>query len=315
MTEQSPELKVHIQAFLTELDSQPQYTASTRAAYSSDLRRFAAKLAQILGYPPRLADFQPENLLRYFSYEIEAGRSASTLNRRRATLKKFHQFLIVCGALPAGFEMADLEQYNEDLFSEAAEMMPPQLLSEAAIDRLLECMNQARPPRTWRDQAMLTLLLELGLPVSRLVSLDLGDYTPENGFILPRADRWLWVNSGQSRPYLDRYLAQGRPELNPQADEQALFISQLGMRMSRQGIWQILEHWGRCARLDVSPSPRTLRYTAASRMITAGRTLEEIHLLLGHHNLLSTQAFLRRLQGAYQLSGLEWVAEPELVQT
>lgn len=312
MTDNNQNLQDHLQAFIVELDKHPHYTSGTRSAYASDLRRFAAALARILGRPPRLDDFQPEVLLRYFEFEIEAGRSASTLSRRRATLKKFHHYLIEAGCLPPDFQMGDLEQYNEDLFSEAADAVPPQFLSEAEIQRLLDCMTQARQPRTRRDQAMLTLLLELGLPVSRLVSLNLSDYTPQNGLILPRDDRWLWVHTGQSRDYLDRYLVQGRPDLNPQSDEQALFISQLGSRMSRQGIWQILEHWGGCAGLDVSPSPRTLRYTAASRMITAGRTLEEIHLLLGHNNLLSTQAFLRRLQGAFQLSGLEWAAEPEM---
>lgn len=315
MTDRNHDLNHHLKTYLTELDQQLQYRASTRSAYASDLRRFYRVLTGVLGRPPRLEDFQPETLLRYFEYELQAGRSVSTLNRRRATLKKFHEYLAQQTSLPVDFQMGDLEHYNEDLFSEAEDAVPPHLLSEDEIERLLNCMTQSRPPRTWRDQAMLTLLLELGLPVSRLVSLNLSDYLPQNGLIQPRADRWLWVHIGPAQPYLDRYLTNGRPDLNPAAEEQALFISQLGTRMSRQGIWQILEHWGSCAELEVSPSPRTVRYTAASRMITSGRSLEEIHLLLGHNNLLSTQAFLRRLQGAFQLSGLEWVAEPELVNS
>lgn len=315
MSDRKHDLNLHLKNYISELDTHSHYSASTRSAYASDLRRFVRILTRLLDRPPQVADFQPEVLLRYFEYEIQAGRSASTLNRRRATLKKFHHYLTAQQAAPAEFEMSDLERYNEDLFSEAEDAVPPRLLAEADIERLLACMTQARQPRTYRDQAMLTLLLELGLPVSRLVSLNLSDYLPQKGLIQPRADRWLWVHIGQAQPFLDRYLAQARPDLNPQADEQALFISQLGTRMSRQGIWQILEHWGSCAELEISPSPRTVRYTAASRMITAGRSLEEIHLLLGHNNLLSTQAFLRRLQGAFQLSGLEWIAEPELAHS
>ena len=67
-------------------------------------------------------------------------------------------------------------------------------------------------------------------------------------------------------------------------------------RMSRQGIWQILRHWGRMVVTPITLSPRLVRHTAALRVLRSGRSLVEVQALLGHSNPLSTQALLRRLQ-------------------
>ena len=90
-------------------------------------------------------------------------------------------------------------------------------------------------------------------------------------------------------------MKEGRPELNYQINEPALFISQTGGRMSRQGVWQALRQWGQKASLPIPLSPRLLRHTAVIRMVHSGRTPAEIQVLLGHSNPLSTQALLRRL--------------------
>jgi integrase/recombinase XerD len=103
---------------------------------------------------------------------------------------------------------------------------------------------------------------------------------------------------GSAARIIDIYLKIGRPELNRSIDEPALFISQVGTRMSRQSAWQVLRHWGELAELPVTLSPRLLRHTAALRMTHASRPISEIQMLLGHSNPLSTQALLHRLESA-----------------
>ena len=147
---------------------------------------------------------------------------------------------------------------------------------------------------------MFLLSLNLGLPVSRLVSLNVADIEIQKGLIQPREGQNVWVTLDQAYSFMKRYLLEGRPELNSQPEENALFISQMGSRLSRQGIWQILDHWGRTAGLEFSISPRLLQYSAADRLLKAGHSIEEIHLLLGHTNYLSTRAFIRRLQNTQE---------------
>ena len=144
----------------------------------------------------------------------------------------------------------------------------------------------------------MSLLLETGLSVADLVELDLSDLDLRAGRLhivrVHGTDKWLPL--GKSTDIVARYIREGRPELNPQPNEPALFVSQMGSRMSRQGIWQILNHWGKLADPPINISPRKVRHTAALRMSQAGRSLEEIQTLLGHSNPLSTQALLRRLK-------------------
>ncbi|RPI33570.1 MAG: hypothetical protein EHM70_05630 [Chloroflexota bacterium] len=73
-------------------------------------------------------------------------------------------------------------------------------------------------------------------------------------------------------------------------------MSQVGVRMSRQSVWQVLRQRGRAANIPVMISPRLLRHTAALRLARAGRSLSEIQSFLGHSNPLSTQALLHRLE-------------------
>jgi site-specific recombinase XerD len=136
------------------------------------------------------------------------------------------------------------------------------------------------------------------LSVADLVELNLTDLDLRAGrlHIVPNQDNDKWLPLGKATDIVARYLREGRPEFNPQPNETALFVSQMGGRMSRQGIWQILNYWGSLTDPPIKISPRKVRHTAALRMAHAGRSLEEIQTLLGHSNRLSTQALLRRLE-------------------
>jgi integrase/recombinase XerD len=282
-------------AFLDEIERTGRLAANTQLAYASDLRRFVSYLERLLGHPAEVEDFNPLILAEYFTHELTAGQSRNTIFRRKATLKKFHRYLILQGVGRSDFQLDDLDLDRHSNSEHHRDAETVQILSTTQIQHLLDVMLSARPPRVRRDQAILTLLLELGLPVSRIVSLDLSDIDLSTKEIRPRQKGVRWVALGPAGEYLNRYLIEGRPDLNSDPAEPALFISQLGGRLSRQGIWQILEHWSKAAGFTTPASPRLLRYTAAVNLIDNNRSFEEIHLLLGHTNPLSTQAFLRRL--------------------
>ena len=96
-------------------------------------------------------------------------------------------------------------------------------------------------------------------------------------------------------PFLDRYLSLGRKEYTQSDSEGAIFISQMGGRISRQGVWQLIKEWGEKAGLDVSVTPRILRNTKVREMVQAGLSTAEIQRKLGHSNRYSTRALLRKI--------------------
>jgi integrase/recombinase XerD len=282
-------MEAWIDAFLKDITNHPRLTDNTSLAYANDLRQFVSRLTEILDRPPELADFRPELIEAYFRAEVQAGRSSSTLYRRSVTLTKFQEYLLQNGRYQVDFPM-----YRPEPPLKRPQVV--RILDEHEIELLNRSMQAARPPLAWRDQALLALLLELGLPVNRLVSLNQEDVKLSAGIIRPYAERREWVALETAQECLQRYLTKGRPELNSRQEEMALFISQMGRRLSRQGIWQILRHWSRAAGLEPVVSPRLLRYTSAARLLRAGRSFEELNLLLGHTNPVSTRMFLQRLE-------------------
>ncbi len=286
-----------IQAFLSSLESQRSYSKSTRAAYGSDLRYFVDFLHKIFQRSPTLADFNQEQVSNFFVSERQAGRRKSTLLRRRATLRRFYEFLRRQGLIDAALKM-DLPMGSEQAVSGAAGLPPTTHLSSEQIQQIISALQAARRALARRDLAIFIVLLETGMSVSSLIGLDIGDVDFETKKIHyhPETGQNYWIPSRESIQYIENYLKEGRPELNADPDEQALFISQMGARMSRQSIWQVLRHWGRIAHLPVLLSPRVIRYTAAYRLVKTGLSCQDIQALLGHTNPLSTLALLNRMK-------------------
>jgi integrase/recombinase XerD len=292
-------MEADVSAFLASLTSEPAYSESTRLAYASDLRVFLGYLRQALARPPSLSDLNAGQVAGFLAAESLAGRRPNTLVRRRATLRRFLAFLRETGRVSTSLQAADASQVDSTLAALPA-ASPAQFLTDAEIARLWASIETSARPRARRDQAILMLLLETGLSVGTLVALDLSDVDLRSARLrLPdKNSRVHWLSLHQTTETLSRYLREGRPELHPAAGETALFVSQMGGRMSRQGIWQILHHWGQLAEPRVNLSPRLVRHTAALRMSRNGQPTSEIQALLGHRNFLSTQALLRRLRSA-----------------
>lgn len=290
-------MEPYINAFLTRLEADPNYSESTKMAYGSDLRVFFDYLENYLHRSPKLRDLNTKQVAQFLEAERDNGRRHSTLVRRLATLRRFIAYLQEEGSL----EKNMLDSKNELIDEAIANVAPtrsPNTLSATQLKRLWTRIEASQRLRARRDQAILTLLLETGLSVGMLVSLDLTDLDLISGRLHLQTDdsNDIWLPMGNATESLKRYLEDGRRDLNPQPDESAIFISQMGGRISRQGIWQILRYWGNQTEPPIDLSPRVVRHTAALRMARRGRPLDEIQALLGHSNPLSTQALLRRLE-------------------
>ena len=287
----------HVRAFLTALGSDDAYSSSTRMAYENDLRCFVAYLQDSLTRSPRLSDFTTRQVADFLEHERVQGLRHSTLIRRRATLRRFARFLKK--QFPDKVEQFDPSSKLIDLsLGRPAETNKPNYLGTDQLEAVWAVLLASPSPRARRDHALMAILLEMGLSVASLVALDLQDVNLEAGMLClaVEEDRQIWISLGEAGEPLQRYLQVGRPELNCSPEEQALFVSQTGRRMSRQGVWQVLRQWGRRARLEEVLTPRLVRHTAAFRLAKSGRSLEDIQALLGHTNPLSTHALLRRLK-------------------
>ena len=292
-------METEVNAFLTSLEAEQAYSESTRLAYANDLRVFLQYLNEVQNQPPTLNDLNTHQVIAFMEAERQLGRRRNTLIRRLATLKYFQEYLV-----KQGFVSTDLYSVNDSDIQHVISEMPvdpsTQCINQEQIKSLLTILNSSPRPRAFRDKAILMLLLESALSVADLTALDMTDLDLRAGrfHINLIGQGHLWLDLGEAKESVRAYVDEGRPELLLHPGEPALFISQMDGRLSRQGVWQILHHWGQRLHPPISLSPRIVRHTAVIRMSKAGYSIPELQLRLGHRNPLSTRALLRRLHSA-----------------
>ncbi len=293
-------MQLQVSAFLDSLEASSACSRSTRLAYASDLRVFLDFLLDLLQRPVQIADLDAGRVRSFLEFEQRQGRKPSTLSRRLSTLRKFNLYLSGEGLsseimfIPAG-GLAGLSAS-----SSSSSCVPPPFLTQDQVTSLFSLIGTSPHPRAFRDQALLMLLAETGLSVSSVAALNLTDLDlrARRLHLVSLDGEDIWISLGMAHPAVERYIREGRPDLNHRRDEPALFISQLDGRLTRQGIWQILHAWGLMLDPPLNITPRQVRHTAVIRLARSGKPLSEIQTVLGHRNPFSTQALIRRLKTA-----------------
>jgi site-specific recombinase XerD len=290
-------METEVNAFLSKLEADPAYSESTQLAYANDLRVFLLYLNTVEENPPALEDLNTERVVNFLESERDLGRRRNTLVRRLATLTYFQDFLVNEKTL-AAHQFTCTDARIKQVISQMPVNEAPKCLSEQQIQEVLIILESSSRPRALRDKAIFMLLLETGLSVASLTALDMTDIDLASRRLHVHL-AWVgdvWLGMGEAHRPVEEYIVKGRPDLLDKPGEPALFISQMDGRLSRQGVWQILKYWGLQANPPIPLSPRLVRHTAALRMRKAGMKSADIQQRLGHRNLLSTQALLRRLE-------------------
>ncbi|MEW6716166.1 MAG: tyrosine-type recombinase/integrase [Chloroflexota bacterium] len=289
-------MKRQVRSFLEEMEVRRGCSVRTRQAYAGDLRRWLTFLRQQLGREPEVTDFTRDLVRKFLEAEIRAGRRRTTLLRRVSALRRLADYLMEQGVAVARLEQ---DEGIVKVVDNAPPQSPTDCLNTEQLESVWKKLRADRRPIACRDQAIFALILQTGVSVRNLVELNITDidlYTRR--IALQRGKGKAWFPIGATYEVIKRYLEVGRPELIKNVHETALFISQMGGGMTRQGVWQILRRWGREADLPFRLTPRVLRHTAALCFYQEGRSLIELQALLGHTNPLSTQALIRRLRAS-----------------
>jgi integrase/recombinase XerD len=147
-----------------------------------------------------------------------------------------------------------------------------------------------------RNLAMLLVMLDCGLRVSELVSIDLVDVNLVEGYIRVRfgkggKERLVPIGSVMQK-VLWKYIHQSRPQ--PLSGKiTRLFLSNDGLPLTRSGVQQMLRRCGRDAGITgVRCSPHTLRHTFAKTYLINGGDIFSLQKILGHSSLASVRAYL-----------------------
>jgi len=256
---------------------------ATLASYRSDLGRLAGWLHQQSHEP--LIDLR-ETTLTAFIAHLSRQTRASSQARYLSTLRRFYRWQLSRGRIVSDPTLR--------LANPTRPARLPKVMSEKQVDALLDAPD-LDTPLGLRDRAMLETLYATGLRVSELVNLKIHEVS-FNDYVLRalgKGSKERLVPLGeQAIDWLQRYLAEARPEiLNGQQDD-ALFITARGGPMTRQAFWQLIKRYA--LRAGIAPeklSPHVLRHAFATHLLNHGADLRVVQLLLGHADISTTQIY------------------------
>jgi integrase/recombinase XerD len=171
----------------------------------------------------------------------------------------------------------------------------PGVLGEDSIGRLI-----AQPPDTIRgrrDAAMIELLYASGLRVSELIHLQLAEVNLHAGFVRVtgkgQKTRVVPLHAS-ARDRIARWIADDRPAWLRDPRERAVFVTERGRAMTRQGFWKALRGHARRAGIRLPAgdiSPHKLRHSFATHLVEHGADLRAVQAMLGHADISTTQIY------------------------
>jgi integrase/recombinase XerD len=285
--------------FLAYLELERGLSRNTLEAYRSDLLQFGEFLDR---RHLMLADTQHGDIAGFLS-ELAAGGAerppvaAATLARKVAALRSFYRHLRREGVLE--------HDPTADLRGPPKTRTLPRVLSREEVARLLS-EPRGGGPRALRDRALLEVMYACGLRASEAIGLELADVDLEEGVLCARGkgskERLVPIGR-QAVAALRAYYRSGRPALLGARPESRLFINRRGTRLTRQGLYKIVQGHARRVGLDEKMSPHTLRHTFATHLLAGGCDLRSLQEMLGHADLATTQVYTHlsadRLKDAY----------------
>lgn len=266
--------------FLANYSPRGGYASNTHQSYLYDLRRCALFLRE--QYPgkgePR---YSHESLQAFLEKERLAGASPRTLARRLVVIRRFVKFLAQNRRVSADF--SNLLRITTGSNGRVKTIVDASPLTQEEIQAIRQALARETGPRALRDGAIFEALLDTGLSVAAILELNISD-----------VGKLAWGETASAM--LAKYLAEARPDLDRGRDESALFVSQLGRRMTRQTVWVMLRTLGNATGMKTGLSPRRIRHTAIARMAAEGLNADQLQNRLGYRTPVSIRMMLERLE-------------------
>lgn len=273
-------MRTKIGPFIAYMEQVKQASKNTCDAYRTDLNSFVSylELQEIYSWS-RVTETRVKTYLMSLKKE---GKSASTIARKTATLKKFMYYLICQRVIDS--------DPTERIHPPKVEVSKPVYLTKNQIEHLLRQPN----PIDWRgkrDCAMLHVLYATGIKVTELITIRQEDINLRFGCIT--------IHNGQKERVIplsqtaNETLVQYIRELKRlEIKTEYLFCNRSNEQLTRQGVWRIIKEYAKKA--DINPiSIQMIRNSFAAHMIENGADLKSMQELLGVSDVGLAQKFVK----------------------
>lgn len=277
-------MKEFLQEYLTVLKLERNLSGNTLSSYKNDINSFISFLET-----KSISDFSDVDskiLVSFFKVLKDSGLTSTSAARYHSSIKGFFSYL---------------HQNNYILSNPVDKINPPKLsrklpavLNVNEIDKILD-LPDISDKFGLRDKAILEVLYACGLRVSELLNLKISDlYLNEEVLrVFGKGGKERLVPIGRSAiKWTQEYLRKGRPLLEKKLkSENIVFLNTRGTRLSRMGIWKIIDHYSKQAGIEKEVHPHTFRHSFATHLIEGGADLRAVQEMLGHSDISTTQIY------------------------
>lgn len=235
-----------------------------------------------------LKSISPLDIEYYISYlNMDKSYKATSRARQVASIKSFFKYLT----------LTIKELSSNPALGIASPKLPkriPQYLTLEEALRLLETVKNSDSKFASRDYCIITIFLNCGLRLSELISINIKDIRLNDTITITgkgNKQRTVYLNKACLKA-LEDYMPNRNTQTNIK-DENALFLSERGTRISSRAVEVLVKNYILMAGLDVDKiTPHKLRHTAATLMYKYGnvdiRSLQEV---LGHESIKTTEIY------------------------
>jgi len=256
-------------------------TSTTATHYESDLAQFR----QVIDRAPR--NITRADVTWFVTTQLTGGLSATTVNRRLAALSSFFEFLA---------DEADDDHWPNPVVWRTHRVAKGSHLPRDLPESMARQFWQAVRLGIIRDQALIALMLDVGLRVGEVATLRLQDLEPASGRDALSAlrvrgkgdkERRVWLVA-ETSSLIEQWLVQ-----RPAVADDALFLTRRGCGFSVRGIQDRVKHYAEKAGIAKDlVSCHRLRHTFARRMAEKRMPLPSLSHWLGHNQLATTQIYI-----------------------
>lgn len=275
-------------AFLKEylglLKLEKNLSENSIESYRSDLQKFLNFVSKNNIDDP--AEIGSDLISKFFHEQKKEGLSASSSARYLSSIRGFFNYLYSNEYIK--------EDPTEKISSAKRSRKLPEVLSVHEIEKILE-EPDTNDKLGLRDKAILELLYSSGLRVTELIELKISDLFLDDEIIrvLGKGSKQRLVPVGSSAiKWLEKYLTEARPLIMKKIrSKNYVFLNSRGSKLSRMGVWKLVEKYSKQSGVDKEVHPHTFRHSFATHLLEGGASLRAVQEMLGHSDISTTQIY------------------------
>lgn len=274
-----------IDSFINYLEFEKKASPHTVDAYSRDLKQLEEFVALSFEIS-EISEAQHPELRAWVIDLVDSGLSATSVNRKIATLRSYYKFLLRSRIISKDptYKLKGLKNPKK----------LPEFIQEEAIKSVLNESVYEPTFEGQRDKMVMEFLYLTGVRLSELIGLQWSDINliEDSVKVLGKRkkERIIPITKGLKQNIL-LYKKVFEERFSKVGQSEYFIVSNQQKQSYPMMIFRIVRHYLDLFAQTSKRSPHVLRHTFATHLLNKGADLNAVKDLLGHANLAATQVY------------------------